>query len=67
MPGLGFTADGRRLGHGKGYYDKFLAKCTKRFAQPPVTMGLALNEQILDEIPVTSTDYRLDYVINEQS
>lgn len=63
MPGVAFTKDGRRLGHGKGYYDTFLAKFDKASLSKPYAMGLALKEQIVDDLPTTEYDYKLDAVL----
>jgi len=66
-PGLGFDKYGKRLGRGKGYYDKFFAKCEEMFKMKgknmPYKMGIALNEQIVDDIPVNENDKPIDIVI----
>ncbi|XP_046996819.1 5-formyltetrahydrofolate cyclo-ligase [Schistocerca americana] len=64
-PGQAFTKDGVRLGRGKGYYDKFLAKCFKKLEKRPTILGLAFKEQIVPEIPQTETDVVLDEVLFE--
>lgn len=66
-PGLAFTKTGVRLGRGKGYYDKFLAKCFQEFKVEPATIALAFKEQIVDEIPKTETDVLMDQVVYEES
>ena len=52
IPGLAFDRSGHRLGHGGGYYDRFLEKI------PPTvfTVGLAFGFQVVDELPRYSTD-----------
>ncbi|CAG8572573.1 28184_t:CDS:2, partial [Gigaspora margarita] len=35
MPGLAFDLHRNRLGHGKGYYDKYLTKC-RQWTKPPI-------------------------------
>lgn len=79
-PGVAFTRRGGRLGHGMGYYDKFLAEHFNRNAhrrgEPSQTsidakltehktilLGLALKEQIVDEVPLDERDVLLDQVI----
>ncbi len=58
VPGVAFDRHCNRLGHGKGYYDKFLAKI------PHVpTIGVALNYQIADAIPVDAHDRPMDAVV----
>lgn len=59
VPGLAFTNKGKRLGRGKGYYDRFLAN------MPPKTtaVGLAYDFQILPFLPTTATDVDVDKTI----
>ena len=60
-PGLGFTRDGRRIGYGRGYYDKW-------FATHPRSARVALcyECQIVDDMPVTDTDVRVQQIITER-
>lgn len=52
VPGLAFDRSGHRLGHGGGYYDRFLEK-----APPAIfTVGLAFDFQVVDELPKHATD-----------
>jgi 5-formyltetrahydrofolate cyclo-ligase len=63
-PGVAFTADGNRLGHGMAFYDKFFHEHRELFGKMPHKMALALNEQILDSVPVDeNTDVHIDEVI----
>jgi 5-formyltetrahydrofolate cyclo-ligase len=61
MPLLGFDARGTRLGYGGGYYDRTLARMTKR----PRLVGLAFAAQELDAIPREEHDIPLDAIITE--
>jgi 5-formyltetrahydrofolate cyclo-ligase len=59
VPGVGFTKKGKRLGRGKGYYDRFLKKlpsCTP-------TIGLAFDFQILPDLPTSKFDVNVKKVI----
>lgn len=62
MPGLGFTQSGDRLGRGKGYYDTYLEKCFQKGFKPK-TIALAYKQQICEEIPVTESDIKVDFVL----
>lgn len=57
VPGLAFTKDGKRLGRGKGYYDRLLPSlhCPK--------IALAFSPQIIPHIPCDEWDIPLDRVI----
>ena len=61
VPGFAYDKKGNRIGHGKGYYDKFLANINSpKFA-------LAFDFQIVDDIPVTSNDIPVDVIISEKT
>jgi 5-formyltetrahydrofolate cyclo-ligase len=57
VPGVGFTPDGCRLGHGRGYYDRLLATATG------LTCGIAFDAQLLESIPTESHDIRLNCIL----
>ena len=61
VPGVGFDLRGNRLGHGKGYYDRFLAKYPKL-----ITMGVAYRCQMTDQLPREEHDVALDYLVTEE-
>jgi 5-formyltetrahydrofolate cyclo-ligase len=52
VPGLAFTQDGQRLGHGAGYYDRFLAGLTDN----TTTAGVCFSCQLADSLPVEDHD-----------
>jgi 5-formyltetrahydrofolate cyclo-ligase len=60
VPGLAFTADGTRLGRGRGYYDRLLA------ALPPdiLRVGVCFAGQIVDAIPSEPHDEEVDVVLS---
>uniref|UniRef100_A0A1I7S7Z4 5-formyltetrahydrofolate cyclo-ligase n=1 Tax=Bursaphelenchus xylophilus TaxID=6326 RepID=A0A1I7S7Z4_BURXY len=64
-PGVAFTRSGDRLGHGMGFYDKFFREHNLNFpnATAPYRVALALNEQILEEVPVEDTDVKINLVL----
>ncbi|XP_018327181.1 5-formyltetrahydrofolate cyclo-ligase [Agrilus planipennis] len=66
LPGVAFTKDGDRLGHGMGYYDKFLWNIRKTGKKKPYTVGIGFKEQIVDSLPIENTDYKLDSVLYEE-
>ncbi|MCD8348094.1 MAG: 5-formyltetrahydrofolate cyclo-ligase [Lachnospiraceae bacterium] len=53
VPGVGFDRERNRCGYGKGFYDRYLA------AHPEyVTVALAFDFQIVDEVPTRPEDIR---------
>lgn len=60
VPGVGFTPDGRRLGRGAGYYDRFLAGIEAD------TVGVTTTDRILDDLPWEPHDVRVRYLATEQ-
>ncbi|KAJ7778082.1 hypothetical protein B0H16DRAFT_1502151 [Mycena metata] len=67
-PGLAFDRSFSRLGHGKGYYDRFLTAYTEGGRPPPLLVGLALREQLLDSdtIPIDEHDWKMNCIVTDQ-
>lgn len=68
IPGMAFDTHGNRLGRGKGYYDRCLAKildAEKNRTQGHIyKIGICFNFQLLDEIPHDEHDIPMDIVIS---
>ncbi|MBN9519628.1 5-formyltetrahydrofolate cyclo-ligase [bacterium] len=61
VPGTAFDPRGGRMGQGKGYYDRLLAR-----ARPDAPLvALAFDCQLFDEIPVAPHDVFMDQVLTE--
>lgn len=67
VPGLAFDRDGKRLGQGKGYYDRFIARmCANDSVKSPVLMAVGLQCQLIESrsvIPIDEHDASVDYVV----
>lgn len=59
VPLLAFDKKGNRVGYGKGFYDKFLAKCTPE----TIKIGLSFFESEAAISDVFEDDIQLDYCI----
>ena len=59
IPGLAFTRDGRRLGRGKGFYDRFLTT----LRPDCFTCGLGHDLQLVEDLPTEPHDVTLDAVV----
>jgi 5-formyltetrahydrofolate cyclo-ligase len=57
VPGVAFDLRGRRLGRGKGFYDRLLTEIRG------VKCGIAFDEQIVGEIPAEPHDVRMDFIL----
>lgn len=62
LPGVAFCEDGRRLGMGGGYYDRFLPKCKNAR-----TVMIAFECQKADELPCDGFDKKVDMVLTEKA
>ena len=58
VPGMSFDSNNNRLGRGKGYYDRFLAKVPNSYK-----IGVCFDFQKLKEIPSGKYDINVDEVI----
>ncbi len=61
VPGLAFTRDGKRLGKGGGYYDKYLGRYPGHR-----TAALAYEFQVVSELPAEFHDQPVDDLITEK-
>lgn len=61
VPGLAFTAQGMRIGYGKGYFDTFLEKIDV------CAVGLCYDFQLVPDIPAQAHDISMDYIITDKS
>ncbi|HVO38657.1 MAG TPA: 5-formyltetrahydrofolate cyclo-ligase [Spirochaetia bacterium] len=64
-PGLAFDRAGNRLGRGKGFYDGFLRSARAAGGAGFTAIGLCLSEQIVEEVPHTERDERLQGVVSD--
>jgi len=65
-PGLAFDAHLHRLGRGRGYYDRFLARLR---AVPGVTctaIAFCLEEQVVDRVPHDEGDQLVDAIVTDR-
>ena len=63
LPGVAFTRDGARLGYGKGYYDKLLA----RMQHKPTLAAAAFALQLVERIPQEATDCKIEWLVTENA
>lgn len=61
VPGLAFDTMCSRVGYGGGYYDRFLEKHPSL-----ITMGVAYNVQVFEDIETDENDVPLDMVITDK-
>jgi 5-formyltetrahydrofolate cyclo-ligase len=62
VPLLAFDNKGNRIGYGKGYYDRFLARCKPEC----IKIGLSFYEAEQDSFPMEATDIPLDYCVTPE-
>jgi 5-formyltetrahydrofolate cyclo-ligase len=57
VPGVAFDLQGRRLGRGRGFYDRLLADVDG------IKCGIAFDEQVVDEVPAGLRDVQLNFIL----
>jgi 5-formyltetrahydrofolate cyclo-ligase len=57
VPGVAFDVKGHRLGRGKGFYDRLLAKVCG------VKCGVAFDQQIVKVVAAEAHDIRMDFIV----
>lgn len=61
IPGLAFDDCGRRLGRGKGYFDRYLED------KDILKVGICFKEQLLDKVVTSENDINMNYIITENT
>jgi 5-formyltetrahydrofolate cyclo-ligase len=56
VPGMAFDLNGNRLGRGRGFYDRILAKASG------IKCGVAYDFQLLERIPIEAHDARVNFI-----
>ncbi|UUV99517.1 5-formyltetrahydrofolate cyclo-ligase [Vagococcus luciliae] len=57
VPGVGFTQEGKRIGYGGGFYDRYLTDFKGH------TISLVFDEQLLEELEIEEHDKLVDALI----
>lgn len=60
VPGVAFDKNGRRLGRGRGFYDRYLSD------RKIIKIGVCASLQLVDEVPVEKHDSLMDFLITEK-
>ena len=59
MPGIAFDKELNRLGHGNGYYDKYLSLSNG------YKIGICYSSQMAEHLTTDENDIKMDIVIDE--
>ncbi len=60
-PGVAFDVENKRMGHGKGYYDRFLPQ----LSADVTVIGVGYKRQVLPQIPADEFDQPMDLLITD--
>ena len=64
VPGVAFDFCGNRLGHGKGFYDKYLNSAEQILSDKKlILVGAAFDVQYIPKIPANNFDIKMDYIL----
>jgi len=61
VPGVLFGADGSRLGHGMGYYDRLLARCRPDIER----IGITISSMVTTTLPTDENDISMTHIADE--
>jgi 5-formyltetrahydrofolate cyclo-ligase len=62
VPGVAFDQAGNRLGHGGGFYDRYLFELPRRVPR----IGVCFDLQVVKDVPASEHDEPVDYVVTER-
>ena len=63
VPSIAASADGRRLGYGRGYYDRYLER---RRGAATTVCTILFEKQVTKKVPADLHDARVDMIITEK-
>ena len=58
IPGVAFDREKRRIGRGRGFYDRLLSVNQNK------KMGICFDCQLVEQVPVEEFDVKMDYVVS---
>lgn len=67
VPGVAFTKEGERLGHGKGFYDIYIKRLLEKCRETEIAVtlaGLCFDFQLLPELPCESHDIKMNLILS---
>ena len=64
IPLVAFDKNLNRLGYGGGYYDRLIARLSKK--KKIIKIGLALSVQKINKVPFDAYDQKLDYIVTNK-
>ncbi|XP_053615033.1 uncharacterized protein Mthfs [Plodia interpunctella] len=62
-PGVAFARSGDRLGHGGGYYDRYMKLARANPNAAPKVVAVAFDCQIVESVPMDEHDQKVDLVL----
>ena len=65
-PGLAFDLNGKRLGRGRGFYDRFFAELDSE-EKKYFPLGLCMDFQLVENVPMEENDRKMDAVLTGTS
>lgn len=69
VPGVAFDRQGRRLGYGAGYYDRFFARLSDQSSpkmRQPLLIAPAFSTQVIAEVPAEEHDRSINLLVTEE-
>lgn len=66
VPLAAFDRRGGRIGYGRGYYDRAIARIAAARGAAPATVGIAFSLQDVESVPEEPHDRRLDRILTER-
>ena len=66
IPATAFDKNKNRIGKGKGFYDKLLSQIPPNCKINTFFTGISFEFLIYDEIPIETTDIKMDFIITDE-